>query len=105
MTTIKYRIVFWYDNWTSQPFEYDVTDEQIALRIFHALLEHGDFLLPREDRRGFLYKAKTQEELHDYAMANNWNYLTEDDDDYWVQWKSPDGFDVYDYIKTKTRRL
>lgn len=38
-------------------------------------------------------------------MANNWYYLNEDDDDFWVQWVSPDGFDIYDYLKAKTVRL
>ena len=105
MTTAKYRIIFWYGTYTSQPFVYDVTDEQMALQVFHALSEHGEFLLSRENRGGCLYKAKTQEELHEYAMANEWNYLTEDDEDYWVQWVSPDGFDIHDYLKTKTVRL
>lgn len=101
----KYRIVFWYDNWTSQPFEYDVTDEQVALQVFHALLEHGDFLLAREDRRGSLYKAKTKEQLAKYQEFGDYRYLDEDDDEYWDEWVSPDGLSVYDYLKTKTRRL
>lgn len=101
----KYRIVFWYGTYTSQPFIYDVTDEQVALQVFYVLLEHSAFLLSREDYGGCLYKAKTEEQIHDYAMANNWYYLNEDDDDFWVQWVSPDGFDIYDYLKTKTVRL
>jgi hypothetical protein len=106
MTMGKYRIVFWYDNWTPQPFIYDLGNEQEAIRVFHALLEHRDFLLAREICRGYLYKARPQEELAVYAALNNWVYPTEDDGEaYWVQWVSPDGFDIYDYLKTKTVRL
>ena len=106
MTTTKFRIVLHYDDWTPQPFIYDLDDEQEAIRIFHALLEHGDFLLARERRRGFLYKARPQEELAIYAALNNWDYPDEDSGvAYWDDWVSPTGEDIHDYLKTKTRRL
>lgn len=101
---MKYRIVFRYGTYTPEPFVYDVTDEQVALQVFHALAEHGHFLLSRENQEGCLYRAKTQEEIN-YYYTHNWEYIDEDDDQYWVQWTSPDGLDIYDYLKAKTVRL
>jgi hypothetical protein len=86
MTTAEYRIVFWYDNWTPQPFVYDLTDEQEVIRVFHALLEQSDFLMSAYSYRGYLYRARTREEIYDYAYEHDWYYPSPEDDDYWVDW-------------------
>ena len=106
MTMTKYRIVLYYDDWTPQPFIYDLDDEQEAIRVFHALTQHSGFLLARGRCRGYLYKAKSQQEINAYAATHNWDYVDEDSGVlYWDDWVSPDGFDIYDYLKAKTVRL
>lgn len=48
-----------------------------------------------------IQRARTQEELSDYAKDNGWSFLYEDDSEYWIPFTD----DFVELTKTKTVRL